>query len=363
MEPVRVAFDVGPLAGPRTGVGNAAAAMLDHLRSRPEQITLLPYLTSWRAPRSSGPKLPFPAALAHRLWARCDMPRADRHLPPFDVIHGTNYVVPPSRMPRLVSVYDCWFLSEPTLATKPVRRAGEVMSRAIGHGAHVHTTAQATADQLHEMFGPSVAITVIPLGPLPLLAPPAQAPLPDLAGRRFVLALGTLERRKNLPRLVEAFARLSDADHDVLLVLAGADGDDRARIEATIDDHPHVASRVVLAGRVDEESRRWLIHHAAVFAYPSLDEGFGLPLLDAMQAGIPIVASTRGSIPEVVGDAALLADADDVPTLAGCLSTALGDIEARGRLQAAGHERYASFSWDNTTTQLIDLYCALARSA
>ena len=95
-------------------------------------------------------------------------------------------------------------------------------------------------------------------------------------------------------------------------MLAGADGDDRPAIDAAIDAlDPATAERVVMTGRVDEAARSWLLRHAAVLAYPSLDEGFGFPLLDAMQVGVPIVASNRGSIPEVAGGAGCSCDADD----------------------------------------------------
>ena len=136
---------------------------------------------------------------------------------------------------------------------------------------------------------------------------------------------------------------------------------DAPPIDAAVDALPRdVGARVLFTGYVDDAVRAWLLHHARVLAYPSLDEGFGFPLLDAMSAGLPIVASTAGSIPEVAGDAALLADADDLDGLAAALLTALGDEAERERMVAAGTRRLTELSWRSTADQLIGLYRELA---
>ena len=364
MSGVRVAFDAGPLAGVRTGVGQAVAAIRDALGRR-DDVHLEEYVVSFRAELTCGERrLPLPAALAHRLWSRSDHPGVDRWLPGIEVIHGTNYVVPPSRRPRLVSVYDCWFLRNPEAAHPDVRRAGEVLRRAVRTGAAVHASSQATADALGELLGDAdLDVTVIPLGPLPVLSAPAVSPIAELDGRPYVLAIGTLERRKNLPTLVEAFAQLASEQPDVLLVIAGADGDDRPAIDAAIDRiGAQHADRVMLTGRIDAPTRAWLLRHARVLAYPSLDEGFGFPLLDAMQLRIQLVASDAGSIPEVAGGAALLSPPRDVDALAANLAAALASDEIRAGLIAAGDSRWHQFSWDLCAEQLTSLYRRLAEA-
>jgi glycosyltransferase involved in cell wall biosynthesis len=116
-------------------------------------------------------------------------------------------------------------------------------------------------------------------------------------------------------------------------------------------------------GRVDEGVRSWLLRHATVLAYPSLDEGFGFPLLDAMQAGTPVVASTAGSIPEIAGDAALLRDPLDVDGLAEALAIALSDTIVRERLVAAGNARWQQFDWQVCAEGIADLYGLAVRGA
>jgi glycosyltransferase involved in cell wall biosynthesis len=356
MDVTRVALDIGPLSGPRTGIGVAVSALADALASNPS-VSLAPYVTSFRArPRDGVRRLPFPAALAHRAWSRWDRPRADRAVGDVDVIHGTNYVVPPSSRPRLVSVYDCWFLRHPDQASPDVLRSGHVLRRAVAGGAAVHASSAATADSIAELF-PSARVEVVHLAATPLPEPSAVPPIPELRDGGYVLAIGTLERRKNLARLVEAFTLVAARLPDLRLVLAGSDGDDRAAVDRAIDAAGvDVASRILLTGYVDDATRSWLLHHADALAYPSLDEGFGFPLLDAMQASVPIVAARVGSIPEVAGDAALLVDPTDTEELANRLELAITSTNERERLVAAGSRQLATFSWRRTADRMADLY-------
>jgi glycosyltransferase involved in cell wall biosynthesis len=199
------------------------------------------------------------------------------------------------------------------------------------------------------------------LGALPLPDPSVTCPIAELDGHHYLLAVATLERRKNLPHLVRAFGAIASTHPELRLVLAGGDGDDRPAIDAAIDALPtDVGARVLLTGYVDDPVRAWLLHHAAVLAYPSLDEGFGFPLLDAMAANTPIVASRAGSIPEIAGDAALVVEVDDLDALAAALHRALVDDEERSRLVAAGVSRRAQLSWDTTADRLVGIYRELA---
>ena len=360
MDPVRLALDVGPLYGHRTGVGAAVAGLSAALTNDPD-VEVQPYLLSFRTrPEPPARRLPLPAAFAHRLWARWDRPRVDRWLAPAEIVHGTNYVVPPSRLPRLVSVYDCWFLANPDQASAPVRRAAAVLRRATATGAWVHASSVATADRVRELLA-TERVAVVHLGPLPV---PAAAELPasaawarPLAGRPYVLSLGTIERRKNLPALVEAFGQAASQLDGAALVLAGAPGDDTAALhEARATLSPAVRGDVVVPGPVDGATKSWLLHHAAVVAYPSLDEGFGFPILEAQGADKPIVATRAGSIPEVAGDGAELVPLGNPDALAAAIVRVLGDDDRRRELVSAGRANLARFSWTATGTNLIRLY-------
>lgn len=358
MTPVRVALDVGPLHGHRTGVAAAVAHLVERLDGR-DDVRLEPYLLSFRTrPTPPTRRLPLPAAAAHRLWARWSVPRVDRFLGAVDVVHGTNYVVPPSRRPGLVSVYDVWFLAHPERAAPAVARAAAVLRRSVRRGATVHASSRATADRARELLGTD-RVEVIHLGPpdradVPKTAPPAVG---ELAGRPFVLAVGTLEQRKNLPALVEAFGGAAAALPDLALVLAGADGDDADAVTAAIDRLPaDRRARVRRPGAVSDAAKAWLLAHATVLAYPSLDEGFGFPLLEAQQAAVPIVATRAGSIPEVGGEGVELVDLGDTDGLADALVRVATDEQLRTRLITAGRRNLERFDWSATADAMVRLY-------
>ena len=355
---------MGPLAGPLTGVGAAVGALISAFADLPDPPDLRPYALSFRARLPAGTtRLRYPAALALRLWARVDWPDAGRHLGRPSLVHGTNYVVPPARCPRLVSVYDCWFLRHPEDVHPDVARAGAVLRRAVERGAVVHASSRATAAEVQDLLAPT-RVEVVHLGALPAASPPADPP-PEVAarigGRPYVLAVGTIERRKNVHRLVDAFGRLQPIHPGLLLVLAGADGNGTGDVATSIFRmSPDAARSVVRLGRIDDATKSWLLHHASVLAYPSLDEGFGFPLLEAMAADVPVVASTAGSIPEVAGDAAVLVDPDDLDGLAAAIDKVLVDDRLHHDLVTAGRARVARFSWSTTARRMADLYADLA---
>jgi glycosyltransferase involved in cell wall biosynthesis len=173
--------------------------------------------------------------------------------------------------------------------------------------------------------------------------------------RRYVLAVGTIEPRKDYPTLVTAFGPVA-ADHpDVALVIVGGDGWGAEAFAAAVEASP-VRSRIVRPGYLDDQDLATTLGHASVLAYPSRYEGFGFPPLQAMAAGVPVVTTAVGAIPEVVGDGALLVDPSDPDGLAAALSQVLaGGAEVDG-LVARGRRRSAAFSWDACARGLADLY-------
>lgn len=354
---LRVAIDVGPTHGRRTGIGNAVAWTVEALADR-DALELQRYVTSARARvREPERRLPVPAAVALRLWMHRSAPM-DRWLGHPDVVHGTNYVVPPTHCPRVVSVYDCWFLEHPEDADPDVLRAAAVLRRSVADGAHVVTSSDATTRRVRELLDTERVRTVL-LGPPPadVADPIADAPsgLPQLD--EFILALGTIERRKNLPTLVDAFGRLAREHAAVRLVIAGAAGNDVAAVDRAIARlSPEIAERVVRTGIVDDPTKRWLLTHARALAYPSLDEGFGFPILEAQQLGTPVVASTAGSIPQIAGAAALLSPARDVEALAANLFWIVDNDEMHAKLVRRGHANVERFSWASTAAQYHAMY-------
>ena len=363
---MKVAIDVGPTHGRRTGIGNAVAWTIEALRER-DADGIGFYLTSMRARTRDGERrLPLPAAVALRLWAHRSPPM-DRWLGMPDVVHGTNYVVPPARCARVVSVYDCWFLEHPEDAEPDVLRAAAVLRRSVADGAHVVTSSDATTRRVRDLLGTDLVRTIL-LGPPPRIETgdgtrtSIRRPIiPELDGQTFVLALGTMERRKNLPTLVSAFGRLAHEHESVRLVMAGAAANDTEAVDRAIARlQPEIAARIVRTGTVDEVTKQWLLANARTLAYPSLDEGFGFPILEAQQTGTPVVASTAGSIPQIAGAAALLSPARDAEALAANLYWIVTNDEMHAKLVRRGHTNVQRFSWASTATRLTDTYAEVA---
>lgn len=368
-----VAIDVTPLVGVRTGIGNAVAELLTALRDLDAAPDLVPYTLSLRARehRADLPAgtrfVPVPARVLLASWARVDAPSIDRWLRPAAVVHATNYLAPPSRRPTLVSVYDCSFVRHPELCTPEVRALVPIVRRAIARGATVHTTSRFVAGEIEEIFGPGLErsgrLVVVPLG-VPSIGTEATMPA-DVAARLdgapYVLAIGTLEPRKNHAHLVGAFGALAGSHPDLRLVIAGPDGPARPDVDAAVTRLPAPArDRVVLAGAVTDAGRRALLDGAALLAYPSIYEGFGFPVLEAMTAGVPVVAARAGAIPEVAGDAALLVEPTDEAQLAAAIARVLDEPDTRAELIARGTDRVRAFSWEDTALALAECYRRLA---
>jgi glycosyltransferase involved in cell wall biosynthesis len=372
---IPVAIDVTPLLGVRTGIGNAVAELIASFASLEAAPTLVPYALSLRAREHRGelptdtrfPPIPARALLAS--WGRSDAPKLDFWLRPARVLHATNYLAPPSRLPVIVTINDCSFARYPELCTPEVRALLPVVRRSIRRGATVHVPSEFVAAEVDDLFGPGLAATgrlvVIPWG-VPSVRAGRETPAELRAivdGSPYVLAIGSLEPRKNLPYLVAAFGAVADSHPDLRLVLAGPDGPARPAVDAAIAELTESARpRVVITGGVSDAGRVALLEHAHVLAYPSLYEGFGFPVLEAMSIGVPVVAARAGSIPEVAGDAATLVGATDVRALAEALAALVDDDAKRADQVALGHDQARRFSWLESAHGLAALYRRLANA-
>jgi glycosyltransferase involved in cell wall biosynthesis len=362
-----VAIDATPLLGDRTGVGIGVAGLIGELATRPE-VALVGYgftASGWRRLRARLPagvrptSAPMPAGALLRIWPRLDLPPIEWWTGRVDVVHGTNFVVPPARRAaRLVSVWDLTAVRYPELCTPTARRYPALIERAVRQGAWVHTGSQAMAGEVMDHFGVEAdRVRVIPPG----VAVPADNRLPRPAGRGsrpYLLGVGTAEPRKDFPGLVAAFDQLAGAHPDLELRLAGPPGWGEADLAAAIARAVH-RDRVQRLGWVDDLGP--LLAGAAVFVYPSRYEGFGFPPLEAMALGVPVVATAVGSLPEVLGAAALLVPPGDPTALAGAVDQVLRDDAVRQRLVAAGRDRVGRYTWPNAVDSLLATYEAILR--
>jgi glycosyltransferase involved in cell wall biosynthesis len=304
-----------------------------------------------------------PARPLHALWARRDLPPVEWFIGPADVVHGTNFVVPPTRRAAaVVSVHDLTPLHHPELCDAATLAYPGLIRRALARGAWVHTDSGFVAGEVVEAFGadPERVRVVHPGVPLLPELSDAEAEaavrrlLPAGSGR-YCLAVGTAEPRKDLPGLVRAFGDVAAHHRDVSLVLAGPPGWGAQALDEAIAASPTPA-RIVRTGWVEDADLAALIGRAAVLAFPSLYEGFGFPPLQAMRAQVPVVATRAGSLPEVLGDGARLVDSGDRDGLAAALEACLSDESVRRGLVAAGTAWVARFSWASCGEGLERLY-------
>jgi glycosyltransferase involved in cell wall biosynthesis len=290
------------------------------------------------------------------LWRRVDHPRIERWTGPIDVVHGPNFVVPPARAARVVTVHDLTFLHHPELCTADVLQYPGLLRRAIAEGAWVHTVSQFVRDEVIELLGaPPERVVAVPNGVTPSPSRDADRGRALAGGDRYILALGTIEPRKDLPTLVAAFDALAAQDDGLRLVVAGADGWGVGPYDAAVSAARHGA-QIVRLGYISERDRGDLLAGASVVAVPSLYEGFGLVAAEGLLAGAPVVASDRGSHPEVVQDAGLLVPASDVDALGHALHRVLTDDGLADSLRQRGPQQAARFSWPAMAAGVVELW-------
>lgn len=362
---LRVALDGQPLLGRRTGVGNFVHGLLQGLTGSARTGPALDvgvFAVTWRM-RSELVKqlpagahlvgIPMPARPVRAMWQRVDAP-LELFTGRLDVVHGTNSIVPPAwRAAQVVTVHDLSPLHWPEICEPSTRVYPEFIRRAVRRGAWVHTDSQFVADEVMEAFGvPPDRVRAIHPG-IPPLATGGTAP--DLGWARYILAVGTVEPRKDYPGLVRAFDAIAADRPDVGLVIVGADAWGAEDLRAALDSSPH-RSRIVRPGYMTDADLAALVRGATVLAYPSRYEGFGFPPLQAMAAGVPVVATAAGSVPEVVGAAAATVPVGDAEALAAALARVLDDRDFATRQVAAGRERAALFSWESLAGQMAQLY-------
>jgi glycosyltransferase involved in cell wall biosynthesis len=292
--------------------------------------------------------LPLGRPWLYETWNRLEWPTVERATGPVDVCHSTTAIPAATDAPHVVTVHDVAFLDQPARFT---RHGVNVMRRGLERCRDadlVLCPSLATLDDLTRHGFDEARVRVVPWGveaqpvaDADLVRVRARYRLPD----SFVLSVGTIEPRKNLPTLAAAVA---NSGIDVPLVAAGAAGWGDVDVDA---------AEVQFLGFVAQDDLPALYSLATVFAYPSLAEGFGLPVAEAMAYGTPVVTSRGTSMEEVAGGAAVLVDANDVESVASGLREAL---VGRAELRARGLARAALLSWDATVQATVDAYREVA---
>jgi len=379
---VRIAYDGVPLVGLRFGIGYYTDQLIRALARADRNVRCVVICPQPINPFSALPAPSFAepnVELLLRGWWTGLIGRVRRRLGisaplealvgPVDVFHATNYLLthPVRRAKRVVSIYDLTLILFPEWhPAERLRRMAAGLCAAVAAADRIIVVSRSTkADLVRHLAVDPERVAVVPGGvdssfrPLPRAEVEAVlAPL-GLAYGAYLLFLGTLEPRKNIVRLLDAVMK---AGSDVgPLVLAGADGWGNDELRPRIAELAR-RGRVRALGYVPETLRPMLLGGARAFLYPSLYEGFGLPPLEAMACGTPVITSDVSSLPEVVGDAALLIDPHDVDGLAGAIRRLWDDEALRQDLRARGLARARDFSWERTARLTLEVYAAAMRS-
>lgn len=280
-----------------------------------------------------------------------------------DLLHGLAFVAPLVRLcPTVVTVHDLSFALFPEFFRGANAAYLRLFTRLSCRGAaHVIAVSESTRADVIRLYGvPGEQVKAIPHGVDPAFHPRPAAEVAEFRRahslpERFVLFVGTLEPRKNLVKLIEAFSNLKSQIPNLKLVLVGGKGWYYDRIFAAVE-RLSLKDRVIWAGYVPNGELPMWYNAADTFAFPSRYEGFGMPVLEAMACGTPTVTSTTSSLPEVAGNAALTVPPDDADALTDALRCALENAALRQELRAKGIARAALFTWEEAARRTAAVY-------
>lgn len=346
------------------GSGTYIRELAQHLRAEVDVVGLSAWHTE--APPSDWQvqipvrRMALPRTPLYEAWQRTPVPRAEWVIRGADVVHATTWAVPRTRRPLIVTVHDLAFLEDPAhFSARGVRFFRRALTRTLAEAAAIIVPSAATrAECLAVGFAPD-QIHVIAHGSRPIVARPVS--VRDFATRYgiegpYVLWVGTREPRKNLSTVLTAWPAVADALPDATLVLVGPSGwgadETMSATQARAD--------VRVLGHLSRDELAAAYVGARAFCFPSLREGFGLPVLEAMSAGLPVVTSAGTACAEVAGDAAVLVDPLDAGALAHGLVRACS--EDHDSMSVRSRRRAGEFTWERTALRTADVYRSAARS-
>ena len=358
---MRIAVDAKLLANPGTGIGRYTLSLLSHMvpmghqwllyGERPFDVSLpaSPRVLAryGNAPEGSLKGLWW-SQIGYRRWAIQDV---------VDLFWSPRHHLPlslPESLPRVVTIHDLvWRQFPETMPRRRLWLERALMGPSVQAADRVICVSRFTASEISRFYPAAMGkCEVIHCGVEETGR--TQAPQVPLPGE-FLLFVGTLEPRKNLPRLLRAFARLRDEPTVPPLLIVGSQGWGHEDLPEMIAAEG-LEDRVLLTGYLDEAELQWVYSRAKCLLMPSLYEGFGLPVLEAMQHGVPVIVGSTSSLPEVAGDAGLLVNPFSEMDIAGAIQRLMGDTELHRALAAKARKRACRFSWQQAAEQTLALF-------
>ena len=354
---MRVVIDATPLIDTRTGIGIYVQGLIDALTEEPRKeknIEVIEYTLSIRARAQSklrGYWVPVPAGIAPSIWRTFNGPKIEKFVPSPDVVHGTNYLVPPSNVPRIVTVHDLSVLSRGTAPRRRVNGIDRHLKQIAESGATIHAISNYVADEIRERY-PNADVQMV----YPGVETSFEQRIPKVETPTKVV-IGATQKRKAVPDAVRAFEILGHSFKTLELQIIGPPGDDEPQVGTLIEGLPEaLRRRVTRLGFVARDEVARLVSSATLLVHPSHYEGFGFPLVEAMSMGTPVVTTTGGAIPEIVDTAAVTVEPGDVEALVAGISLLIENESLRDRIISSGLERSKQFSWATAGEQMLNMY-------
>lgn len=365
--PLRVGFDGRALCSPAAGIRRYTWELFGALAAADKTVAILAVgaPAELAVPRGVERVQPGRSLPTNAGWMLTGLPQAARRAR-VDLFHAPAYTAPVfGPRPLVLTIHDVSYERHPEwypYKHDTVRRAFYRFSAAAAD--RVITDSLFSKHEIATAYGRSLdTIDVVPLAAAPAFCAGPRLPLPARLPTRFLLHVGDLHARRNLALVARALDRVrqrSPALRDTSLVLAGVDRGTGLELARLSERAGRAAPLVTFAGAVPEATLVALYRHAAALVYPSRYEGFGLPLLEAMSCGTPIIAASTSSIPEVVGDAGVLLDPDDEDGWVNAIARVLDDPGHVAQLTRMGLARAAAFSWARTARETAGIYRRVA---
>jgi glycosyltransferase involved in cell wall biosynthesis len=343
-----VAFDVTPALAGGTGIARYVNQVGAELERQGVELRRFAYgRASFPVPAGTR-HLRIPARALSRSWRAFPWPTAEQLAGGGAVVHATGLVVPPTRLPLVVTVHDIAAVVRPDLHPPRDVRQLRLQLAALQRAAAVIAVSEATAQALAELGVARSRLVVAPLGLTPL---PDRQPVTGLPAR-YLLTVGETSPRKGYSVLLEALAR---AGCDIELVMAGPPASDEQHLRSLADELG-IAPRIKRLGAVTDGELATLYAEATALCFPSVAEGFGLPVLEAMAAGTPVLASDIPPLRELLAGSGVLVDSEDAGAWAAAIDTVVGDEQLRRRVSDAERAQAARYTWERTAAATLRAY-------
>jgi glycosyltransferase involved in cell wall biosynthesis len=353
--PLRVSMDLTSLLAGDTGVAQYTAALYAEL-SRRDDVTVTGFGIG-RGPKPAVPmrRWPVPLRTVHSSWRRLPFPGGRLLGGPAEVLHSPDMVPPPSRIPLVLTMHDVLPLTMPDAYGPRFRRTIEQAVAQLPRVARVLTVCEATARELIRVCDVNPAVVVVTPHGRRLATSPTQ-PTPIVEGP-YLLFVGSITPRKGLATLARALTTLGAAAPP--LIVAGPRG---YQADLVLTEVASSGADVRFLGRVDDPSLESLFRNAAALCHPSVAEGFGIPVLEALGFGTPVIAANIPSVEEISGGGARLVPPSDVLALAEAVTSLLDDPQKTAHLREVGSQHAAGYTWERTAAISVEAYRGAASS-